>query len=398
MIETMMSFADELRRSFRLVDAADILLVSTFLYAALLWFRKTTSKGVLIGIATMAAVYFVARGLDMYLTSLAFQASFAVLLFAMVVVFQEDLRRFFESVASLRKVHLDRRQDALVDFDILVETVFKMADLKTGALIVMKAKESLNRHLTGGIPVSGHFSAPLIYSIFDSGTPGHDGAVVIEGNQIKMFAVHRPISQNTVAVAGRGTRHSAALGLSERSDALTIVVSEERGAVSIAESGALKPMPTAASLRQRLSEFQAAVLPDQVKPRLRQAVLQNAQLKVLSLLIAIVAWYSLAFDPSTVRRTFAFPIVYRNLEQGFDLDEGAPTECIVTLSGSDRDFRFLDPAVVKITLDLSDVKQGYREIPLSDKNMRLPTNLFPYRINPRTVRLRILAVKNSVPE
>lgn len=253
MIEVIVSFTDELRQSFRLVDAVDILLVSAFLYATLVWFKKTTSKSVLIGMATMAAVYFVARGLDMYLTSLAFQASFAVLLFGLVVVFQEDLRRFLERVASLRKVRLDRKPFVHVDFDVLVESVFKMADTKKGALIVMKAKEPLGRHLNGGISLNGHFSAPLIYSIFDSSTPGHDGAVVIEGTQVKQFAVHLPISQNTEAVAGRGTRHSAALGLSERSDALTIVVSEERGAVSISEAGTLIPMPTASDLRQRLS-------------------------------------------------------------------------------------------------------------------------------------------------
>ena len=397
MLETVVSFTDELRRSFRLVDAIDILLVSAFLYATLVWFNKTTSKGVLIGMAAMAAVYFVARGLDMYLTSLAFQASFAVLLFGMVVVFQEDLRRFLERVASLRKVRLDRKRFDHIDFDVLVESVFKMADTKKGALIVMKAKEPLNRHLNGGINLDGHFSAPLIYSIFDSSTPGHDGAVVIEGTQVKQFAVHLPISQNTEAVAGRGTRHSAALGLSERSDALTIVVSEERGAVSISEAGTLVSMPTASDLRQRLADFQKAVLPGEAEPLLRRVLFENFQLKVLSVLIAIVAWYSLAYDPNTVQRTFAFPIVYRNVAKNLSIDERAPTECRVTLSGSDRDFRFLDPATVKITLDLSEATTGYQEIPLSEKNIRLPPNLTPYRIDPRTIRLMLQAGKRELP-
>lgn len=395
MIETIVSFTDELRQSFRLVDAVDILLVSAFLYATLVWFKKTTSKGVLIGMATMAAVYFIARGLDMYLTSLAFQASFAVLLFGLVVVFQEDLRRFLERIASLRKVRLDRKSFVHVDFDVLVESVFKMADTRKGALIVMKAKEPLGRHLNGGISLNGHFSAPLIYSIFDSSTPGHDGAVVIEGNHVKQFAVHLPISQNIAAVAGRGTRHSAALGLSERSDALTIVVSEERGAVSISEAGTLIPMPTASDLRQRLSAFQAAVWPEEDQPVLQRVLFENVQLKFLSVLIAIIAWYSLAYDPSTVQRTFAFPIVYRNVAKNLSIDERAPTECRVTLSGSDRDFRFLDPTTVKITLDLSEETEGYQEIPLSEKNIRLPTNLTPYRIDPRTVRLMLRAGKQE---
>ena len=393
MVQTIFSFLNELRQSFRIVDAVDILVVSTFLYAALVWFQKTTSRGLLIGMAALAAVYFSARALDMYLTSLAFHTTFAVLLFGLVVVFQEDLRRLLERVANLHSMRLAQTQFTHIDFDTLVESVFKMAGSKTGALIVIKAKEPLTRHLNGGIPLNGQFSAPLLFSIFDSSTPGHDGAVVIEGNQIKQFAAHLPISQNTNSVAGRGTRHSAALGLSERSDALTIVVSEERGVVSIAESGKLKEMPTAASLKQRLDDFQETVLPEEARPMWNRILVQHVRLKLLSLMIATIAWFALAYDPHTVQRTFVFPIEYRNLAKQLMIDEGAPIEIRVTLSGSDRDFRFLDPANVKMTLDLSDVSVGFHELPLSEKNIRLPANLSPYRIDPRTIRLRLLTRK-----
>ena len=134
MLETILSFLVELRQSFRIVDVVDILLVSAFLYAMLVWFQRTTSRGVLIGMAAMAAVYFVRDTLDMYLTSLAFHTTFAVLLFGLVVVFQEDLRRLLERVANLRTLRLGKSQLAHVDFDALVESVFKMAAFKTGAL------------------------------------------------------------------------------------------------------------------------------------------------------------------------------------------------------------------------------------------------------------------------
>ena len=130
---------------------------------------------------------------------------------------------------------------------------------------------------------------------------------------------------------------------------------------------------------------------------MRRALFENVQLKVLSILLATIAWYSLAYDPNTVQRTFAFPIAYRNVAKNLTLDERAPTECRVTLSGSDRDFRFLDPASVKITLDLSGATEGYQEIPLSEKNIRLPTNLTPYRIDPRTVRVMLRSGKIRTP-
>ncbi len=200
------SFFDELRNSFRIVDAIDILLVSACLYAILVWFKRTASRGVLIGLAALAAVYFLARGLDMYLTSLAFHTTFAVLLFVLVVVFQEDLRRLLESVSTFRSLKFGRKQDVSIRLESLVESVFEMAASNTGALIVLKGKEPLERHLNGGIALNGRISNQLLYSIFDSHTPGHDGAVIVENDQITQFAAHLPISEKRKS--NRRTRHT----------------------------------------------------------------------------------------------------------------------------------------------------------------------------------------------
>ncbi len=366
MFPTIVSFFEEIRRTFRFVDAVDILLVSTFLYTALLWFQRTASRGVLIGIVVLAGVYFLARGLDMYLTSLAFHTSFAVLLIILVVVFQEDLRRLLERVSTLRSFNFWQVQDISLDRDALVESVFKMAALHKGALIVLKGREPLARHVNGGVVLNGRVSPPLLFSIFDTHTPGHDGAVIIEREQVTQFAAHLPISQNTNEIAGRGTRHSAALGLSERSDSLTIVVSEERGVVSVAESGKLAEMPTAASLKQRLEKFFASAFPAVTQPLWKRVILQHGRLKLLSVSVAIIAWFVLAYDPNTVQRTFVIPIEYRNLAKGIELDVTAPHEARVTLSGLERHFRFLDPSSLKITLDLTDMRIGFHEIPVSD--------------------------------
>lgn len=387
MIETIFPLMEELWRSFRFVDAIDVLLVSAFLYTALLWFQRTASRGILVGVASLAIVYFLSRSLDMYLTSLAFHTSFAVLLFILVVVFQEDLRRLLERVASFRTITVNRTSTLPIEIDSLVEIVFKMAALKTGALIVMKGKEPLGRHLNGGVKLNGKLSAPLLFSIFDSSSPGHDGAVVIDSNGVEQFAVHLPISQNVNQIAGRGTRHSAALGLSEVSDALTIVVSEERGVVSVAETGALDEMKTATALKQRLDDFLGAAFPANQPPLWRSILIQHAGEKVLALTMAIIAWFTLAYDPHTVQRTFIVPIEYRNVAKQLEFETTAPSECRVTLSGSERNFRFLDPATLKVSLDLSGITKGYHELQLSEQSIRLPANLDPYRIEPRVIRV-----------
>jgi uncharacterized protein (TIGR00159 family) len=387
MIESSLLFFDELRRTFRVVDAVDILLVSVFLYGSLLWFQRTASRGVLSGVTALAAVYFIARGLDMYLTALAFHTTFAVLLFILVVVFQEDLRRLFEHVAALRTVRFRQNSDVFSDLDELVELLFHMAHTRTGALIVLKGKEPLARHLHGGVALGGRLSKPLLYSIFDSHTPGHDGAVILEHDRIEQFAAHLPISKNSQEIAGRGTRHSAALGLSECSDSLTVVVSEERGVVSVAEAGELTEMATATDLKQRLVAFFAAKFPNVTQPFWKRFLIQHGQLKILALSIAVVAWFVLAYDPHTLQRTFVVPTEYRNLPRDLLLDETAPNEARVTLSGSERNFRFLEPGSLKVTLDLAGAHAGYQEFPITDRNIRLPLNLMPYRIEPRIIRL-----------
>ena len=387
MIETSLLFLDELRRTFRIVDAVDILLVSVFLYGSLLWFQRTASRGVLSGVTALAAVYFIARGLDMYLTALAFHTTFAVLLFILVVVFQEDLRRLLEHISALRSVRFRQSTEIDLDLNELVESVFHMARSRTGALIVLKGREPLARHLHGGVALGGRISKPLLYSIFDAHTPGHDGAVVLDHDRIEQFAAHLPISRNSQEIAGRGTRHSAALGLSECSDSLTIVVSEERGVVSVAESGDLSEIATATDLEQRLKAFFAAKFPRTTQPVWKRFIVQHGQLKVLALSIAVAAWFVLAYDPHTVQRTFVVPTEYRNLPSNLLLDETAPNEARVTLSGSDRNFRFLEPGSLKVTLDLAGARAGYQEIPITDRNIRLPLNLLPYRIEPRIIRL-----------
>jgi uncharacterized protein (TIGR00159 family) len=389
-LETILSFVDELNGSFRIVDAIDILLVTVFLYGTLVWFKRTASRGVLIGLALLAIVYFLARALDMYLTSLAFHTTFAVLLFILVVVFQEDLRRLLERVSTLRSMNFWQPQDISLDLDVIVESMFKMASSKTGALIVLKGKEPLERHLNGGVALSGRISKPLLYSIFDPHTPGHDGAVVIDKDRITQFGAHLPISKNTKAIAGRGTRHSAALGLSERSDALTIVVSEERGIVSIAEAGKLIEMSTASDLKEQLEKFLEAAFPATTQPLSKRLFLQHARLKVLSFTIAVAAWFVLAYDPHTIQRTFAgVPVEYRNLPKAVELDETARSEARVTLSGSERDFRFLDPGSLKISLDLANVEVGRQEVVVSEPNINLPSNVTLYRIEPRVMELYV---------
>lgn len=392
MTETLLTILEEFWQNFRVADAVDILLMSVIVYSALLWFQETASRRVLIGLLLLLVVYFSARAFNMYLTSLVFHTGFAVLVIVLIVVFQEDLRRMFERVAAWGSLRRRFRQASQVpiDVDALVEAAFWLASSKTGALIVLRGNDPLDRHLDGGILLGGQISKPLLYSIFDFSSPGHDGAVIIEHDRVSEFAAHLPISKNHREIAGRGTRHSAALGLSELCDALVVVVSEERGVVSVAHAGKLRELSSAADLKNRIERFYSTKFPKTDAAGWKRFITKHGRLKILALLLTIVAWFVLAYNPSTVQRTFDVPIEYRNLPADMQIDRGAPHEARVTLSGSEGNFRFLEPGTLTISVDLGHVKSyGEQRITITEKNVRLPADLELYRIEPRTIHLHL---------
>jgi DNA integrity scanning protein DisA with diadenylate cyclase activity len=324
----------------------------------------------------------------MYLTSLVFHTGFAVLVIVLIVVFQEDLRQMFERVAGWGSLSRFRPTASMpVDLDALVEATFNMAASKTGALIVMKGSDPLERHLDGGIALGGALSKPLIYSLFDASSPGHDGAVVMDRDRVRKFAVHLPISKNHKEIAGRGTRHSAALGLSECCDALIVVVSEERGVVSVAESGHLKEMPTAAALKSRVERFLVAKHPGKSPATWQRFVAHHWREKFFAAALAVVAWFVVAYNPSTIQRTYSVPLEYSNLPNRLVLNELASSDVRVTLSGSDRNFRFVDPGSLRVTIDLRAAVAGQQEFPITEENINLPNNVALLRVEPSVIWL-----------
>ncbi|GIW80200.1 MAG: adenylate cyclase [Gemmatales bacterium] len=389
MIDYLLPYLLELRLHFRVTDAIDILLMAVLLYLVLHWCREN-SRRVLVGVTVLIVIYFLARSFDMYLTSQVFHAGFTALVIVLSVIFQDDARRMFERLSSWGAWRESRRSEtASATNAVLVQTVFQLAENKTGALIVLQGKEALDRHLEGGISLQGRISKPLLLSIFDTSSPGHDGAVVLKGDRIESFAVHLPISKNHKVLAGRGTRHAAALGLSERCDALVIVVSEERRVVSVAENGTLKEVGSAPQLLSRLDRFFECVYPEKNHVHWRRFVFENWPMKCLALFFAAAAWYIVGFNPNTVVRTFVVPVEYRNVPPNLAINEGVLETVHVTCSGSERDFRFLDASSLKIAIDLANRSPGIHEIEFSARNIRLPPGIEIYRIEPASVELEL---------
>jgi DNA integrity scanning protein DisA with diadenylate cyclase activity len=195
-------------------DIIDILTVSFLLYLIFLWFKKTKSVFVLAGIIISGIVYLIANILGLRLLATLVQGFFAIILLAIVNIFQEEIRKLFEYIAifsispKLKKVK--KNSHFHFQIDILKEAVFSLSERNIGAIIVLKGRDVLLRNLQRGIDFNGRLSIPLLKSIFDPSSDGHDGAVIIEDEQILQFACHLLLSKDIRQLKDRGTRHAAA--------------------------------------------------------------------------------------------------------------------------------------------------------------------------------------------
>ncbi len=387
MRRTIISQLEQFLSNVRSADVLDILVISLIIYLFLVWLRRRASRSLAIALGTIAGLYVLTQALNMYLSAMLFQAGIAAALVVLVIIFQPDIRRTFEHLASWRPGGFRPRVPGDTGFvDELVETVKAMAEDKVGALIVLQGSEAIERHVRGGVAADAKPSYALLYSIFDEHSPGHDGAVLLDNGIITRFGVLLPLSNNLREVGRHGTRHTAALGLVELCDSMALIVSEEHGTVSIAHDGKLKLIDSSATLKRRILDFYHR---NESQPAKQRGVLDwmrtNFGLKAGSLGIAFLLWLIFAYRVETVFKTVSVPIEYRNVPSEWIIEPSLPTEAQVTLSGPERSFPMsgVDPT---LTVDLAKVESGENDIPLTPEDIPLPQGLVVGRIEPNVIR------------
>jgi DNA integrity scanning protein DisA with diadenylate cyclase activity len=175
----------------------------------------------------------------------------------------------------------------------IVRAVFEMAKNKVGAIIVLPGEYPLDDLVEGGFPLNGQVTAAIILSIFDSSSPGHDGAILIEGSEIKMFGLHLPLAREFTEYRRLGTRHRAGAGITERTDAMAIIVSEERGEVSVSLKGILTKIATPEELTEAIAKFTGADIKDEDASNgfVQKFISKNLMFKILALVLALSMWF-----------------------------------------------------------------------------------------------------------
>ena len=377
----------------RAVDVLDVLLVSILFYLVIVWMRQARAGLPLVGMAILGGVYLAARQLELHLTAWIFQGFFAIFVIILVVIFQRELRQLFERIAVFG---LLRRRSGETSTDTqacLVRAVLEFQRQRVGALIVICGREPVDRHLEGGVPLDGRVSEALLASLFDPHSMGHDGALVLSGDRAVAFSAQLPLSNDFKQIGSRGTRHSAALGLSERSDALSIVVSEERGTISVARDGILRELAGPQALEAELHEFGELHLPGLPRrQRWLRALRAHWIERIMAVVLAVGLWAAFVPGSQVLEKTLPVPIQVENVPPGFVLDRVEPADAQLKLSGTRRDFFLLDPGKVEVQLDGTAIGTGRRSFDLDRGDVELPAGFTLVELRPSRVRLSVRTV------
>jgi uncharacterized protein (TIGR00159 family) len=395
--------------AFSLRDVFDILLTAVIIGGFLVLFRKTKSTWIVVtSIAGFTIFYLVAYYLNLYTVLSIVNAFLGGVVVILVIVFQKELRRFAEwiNIAAVRRRFSKRRKygddSARSIIEIVASAAFEMARRKVGGLIVFPGKESISSFVSGGFDLDGKVSDPLLLSIFDTSSPGHDGAVVIEEDVIKKFGVVLPLSERDdyERLQHLGTRHRSALGLVERTDALCVVISEEKKRISVAFDGAIEAVETKETLEEKLRSFLNVSETNVPRSRVKLAgfllYLKNRiRDALLAIALAIVFWLIISYPQSgIIQKEFIAPIVLTSIPNNATVERLTTLDVTVLLSGSEKDFELLNENSIKVVIDVASKllndQTRYVMVALKPDDIQRPSPIKLIKITPAQVEFKVV--------
>ncbi len=367
-------------------DLVDIFIISGLIFFALYVLRRNIHKRVLLVFFVLAVIYLAARTYHWQLTLrflevIAFSTSVGFIL-----VFQEDIRRFLET--SLFSVFSDASAGSSeAAFKSIVKSVKAFSKNRIGALIVLERKIPVVNLVRGGDTLDGEVSFALLCSLFDPHSLGHDGAVIMRGSRVTHFGVHLPLSRNHGTTGRVGTRHAAALGLSEVTDAFIVVVSEETGDIGIAQNGEFRKV--------EIHELESILfcLRELQKPPITQRSFMDYLrgtwiLKFVSVGIALVLWVAFVAPGAVQQRRLKMSVTMEGPPRDLMLEDPSPSEVVVTLSGPEDDFANWPKDKQIVRVPSGRLTPGDLKIPLSNANLSLPTGIRVIQFEPSHLSLK----------
>jgi uncharacterized protein (TIGR00159 family) len=364
-------------------DVADIAILSLLLHRLIVLVRGTAGQHILAGALVLVGLHWLARTAGLVLTTWLFSTLGPALLFAFVVIFRNELRDALLRTTPAGLLLLGRARPRVEPvLRPLADLLFDLAATHTGALVVLQNRDRLAPHAREGEAVGGHFSPALLRAVFQKESPLHDGAAVLRGERLDRVGVLLPLSIRPDLPAEYGTRHRAALGLTERTDAAVLVVSEERGEVSVAHRGAIRAVGTPDDLVAALAPIWQRAEPRRPLRRLaRDLTRQAAGLAAVAALVTL-AW---SVDPGREQTIAAVEarVEFRNLDEKLALRSPSAERVRVQLKGRRLLVEALRPDEVRASVDLAGLGAGASQaVTLSAREVERPSHLDVVDIEP----------------
>jgi uncharacterized protein (TIGR00159 family) len=370
---------------FRWQDLIDILLNSYILFRLYVLFRGTYVFRVLTGIALLWVLQRIAVFFGLILTSWAMQGITAVAALIIIIIFRNEIRDVLQA-KNLKAILWGFPQKSVqTPIEIIVESVNALSKQHSGALIVFPAKEDLQDVMQSGIPWRGLVSKQMITSIFWPDNPVHDGAAIIQGNRITEVGVILPLSHRNDLPSHYGTRHRAALGLSEVTDALILVVSEESGNVLAAKNSEITMMDDA-KLVKILQEHMG--ITEEEPANLRKEKFEIGIAALVSVFFITGMWFSFSKGMDTLI-TLEIPVEYTKHDPEFEIVDTSVNTVRLQLSGSGALIKSIRPDQVQVRLDLGNAVIGRNIFSITQENISLPPGIFLSKIVPPVVEVTL---------
>ena len=381
-------------------DLVDILFLTLVAYHLYQWFRETRALRVLIGLVVLGGIYSVAKLWGLFLTTWVFQILWQVLLILLLILFQSEIRQVLEKVSPLRYLRLRRTAYGGTFTANLAQVVFELAAEKTGALVVLTRDDNPSQLIHTGQKVMAIPDPMLIKSIFNHHAPAHDGAVIISQDLLTYMGCILPLSESRDLPEQYGTRHRAAMGLSEVTDAVCLVVSEERSEVASIVGGKIALWNQPDALQAQLKEWLGGpeIQVPTIQRFLEDFFIKNWKTKLAAFALVSTCWLVLAGHQEE-KVLFNALIRYSNPPVELLVSKDSTRNVALTLSGRQSLIKSIRRQDVRVNVDLGNLTPGRHFISLSGQNVNLPSGIRVDRFTPQQIEATLIRTeKNQTPD
>ena len=380
-------FLEKLIAIIRWQDVLDILLNSYILFRLYIILRGTRLFLVVVFIFVLLIVQQIVSISSMILTHTVLQGIAALTAIGVLIVFRYEIRSLFQAKGIKDILWHVSTKPIVTPVEIIAGSVYQLARKRIGALIVLPGRQPVDAAIQNSVSWNGEVSREMIETIFWPDNPVHDGAAVIQGNQINRVAAILPLTERSGLPMRFGTRHRAAIGLTERSDALVLVVSEERGEVSLAHMGQVEKVKDAAQLEKRLRQHTGMASDSS-----RRATNDRRSAAIafgLSLLVVSSVWYSYSLGFVRSLTTVEVPIEFVKRDARLEIIESSSTSVRIQLSGSLQLINRLDPSQIKVRFDLSKAVAGRNSLTITEDDIILPPGASLKKVEPSSIDIMV---------